>query len=91
MRRQARQVFAGSTELTDPAIVTMSARQIACTTGAPTGDIEFVATGGTSRRYDMAGGQFIYNWQTPKKANTCYAVTATTTDGSSLAAFFKLK
>ena len=36
--------------------------------------------------------QFVYNWQTPSgKAGTCYSVTLTTTDGSSLTAHFKLK
>jgi hypothetical protein len=85
------EVFSGSTELTDTAIVTMSAKQVTCATGAPTDDIEVVATGGTSLRYDTTGGQFIYNWQTPKKAGTCYAVTATTNDGSFLTALFKLK
>ncbi|HYI15024.1 MAG TPA: PxKF domain-containing protein, partial [Thermomicrobiales bacterium] len=86
------EVFNGSVELTDTAIVTMSAKQITCATGAPTDAIEeIVATGGTGLRYDTTSGQFIYNWKTPKKAGTCYAVTATTSDGSSITAFFKLK
>jgi hypothetical protein len=50
-----------------------------------------VTTGGTSLRYDSTGGQFIYNWQTPKKPNTCYNVTMTATDGSTLTAYFKLR
>jgi AraC-like DNA-binding protein len=54
-------------------------------------DIELVATGGTSLRYDTTGGQFIYNWQTPKKAGSCYLVTVSMIDGSSLSAHFKLK
>jgi hypothetical protein len=85
------EVFAGSSEVTDLALVSMSAKQISCPAGAATEDIEVVATGGTSLRYDTTSGQFIYNWQTPKKANTCYAVTATTSDGSFLTALFKLK
>jgi hypothetical protein len=85
------EVFNGSVELTDPAIVTMSAKLITCATGAPTDEIEVLASGGTSLRYDTTGGQFIYNWQTPKKAGACYAVTATTSDGSSITAAFKLK
>ncbi len=86
------EVFNGSVELTDPAIVTMSAKPITCATGAPTDAIEeIVATGGTGLRYDTTSGQFIYNWKTPKKAGTCYAVTATTSDGSFVTALFKLK
>ena len=47
-------------------------------------DIEILSTGGTALRYDTTAGQFIYNWQTPKKAGFCYVVTITLTDGSSL-------
>ena len=68
----------------------MSARQITCATGEPTGDIEVVATGGTSLLYDTTSGQFIYKWQTPNKAGACYAVTAMTSDGSTLTAVFHL-
>ena len=86
------EVFNGSVELTDPAIVTMSAKPITCATGAATDAIEeIVTTGGTGLRYDTTSGQFIYNWKTPKKAGTCYAVTATTSDGSTLTALFRLK
>ncbi len=85
------EVVAGTTEVTDTATVVVSAKQITCASGSPSDDIEVVATGGTSLRYDPTGGQFIYNWQTPKTAGTCYAVTATTSDGSALTAFFKLK
>ena len=58
---------------------------------APTDDVELTTTGGTSFRYDAMGGQFIQNWQTPKKAGACYEVITTTADGSSLSALFKLK
>lgn len=85
------EAFAGPTELTSTANLSMSARLITCTSGSPTDDIEVVATGGTSLRYDTTGGQFVYNWQTPKRAGTCYAVTATTSDGSYVTALFKLK
>ena len=50
-----------------------------------------VTTGGTSLRYDGTAGQFIQNWQTPKTAGSCYIVTMTTDDGSSISANFKLK
>jgi hypothetical protein len=86
------EIFAGSTELTDTANVkSLAATQITCDVSATVDDIELTATGGTSLRYDTTAGQFVYNWQTPKKAGNCYRVTMTTQDGSSLAAFFKLK
>jgi hypothetical protein len=86
------ELFAGATELTSTADVkSLTATQITCDTSNPTDDIELTATGGTSLRYDTSGGQFIYNWQTPKKPGTCYRVTMTTQDGSTLVALFKLK
>jgi hypothetical protein len=86
------EVFAGSTELTDTAIVNqpLKATGVACDTGTAD-DIELTATGGTALRYDSTGGQFIYNWQTPRKAGACYLVTVSMTDGSSLTAYFRLK
>jgi hypothetical protein len=48
-------------------------------------------TGGTALRYDTSGGQFIQNWQTPKKPGACYTVTMTTIDGGSISADFQLK
>jgi hypothetical protein len=84
------EVFAGSTELTDTAIVSTPTKQVTCT--APGEDtIEVLATGGTSLRYDTVAGQFIFNWQTPKLPGKCYSVTMTTQDGSSITALFKLK
>jgi hypothetical protein len=77
--------------LIDTAVVSqLRATQTACT-GGQTDDVEVVATGGTSLRYDATSGQFIYNWQTPKKPGYCYVVSVTTTDGSVLAANFRLK
>lgn len=43
------------------------------------------------REDDATGGQFVFNWQTPKAPGACYKVTMTTQDGSQLAANFKLK
>ena len=60
-------------------------------TGTSFDAVEITATGGTSLRYDTTGGQFIYNWQTPKAAGKCYRVTVGTTDGSSLVAYFMTK
>jgi hypothetical protein len=86
------EVFAGPTELTDVASVkSLSTVQVTCNTNAIGDDIETTATGGTTLRYDLTGGQFVYNWQTPKTAGSCYRVTMTTQDGSSLVAYFKLK
>jgi hypothetical protein len=53
--------------------------------------IETTATGGTSLRYDTTGGQFIYNWQTPKQPNTCWRLDVKFTDGTTKSAVFKLK
>jgi hypothetical protein len=85
------EIFAGTTELTDTSSVSLAATRVACDSSAPMDAIEIVAAGETSLRYDSKAGQFIYNWKTPKQAGTCFAVTATTTDGSSLTSFFKLK
>jgi hypothetical protein len=87
------EVFAGLTELTDVAVVDkFVVKGVACpTTGYVVDDIELTTTGGTSLRYDATAGQFIQNWQTPKKPGACYEVSMLTDDGSSLSANFKLK
>jgi Bacterial Ig-like domain/Thrombospondin type 3 repeat len=86
------QVFSGSTELTDTSIVNQPLKAVGVACGAGTADdIELLATGGTSLRYDGTAHQFIYNWQTPKKAGACYQVTVSTQDGSALSAYFQLK
>ena len=86
------ELFAGSTELTNTtAITSLNAARVACTPGGTEDQIELTATGGTSLRYDSVAGQFIYNWKTPTGTNTCYKVTMTAADGSTLVAFFKLK
>lgn len=85
------EVFSGSTELTDVSAVSgFSVKGISCA-GTATDAIELTTTGGTSLRYDTTGGQFIQNWQTPKSVGSCYKVTMTTQDGSSIEALFKLK
>ena len=86
------EIFAGPTELTDIANVRgLTYAETMCNANVVTDEIELVATGGTSLRYDAASGQFIYNWKTPKAAGKCYRVTLTLMDGSSLVAYFKLK
>lgn len=56
-------MFANTTELTDPALVTMSAEQVSCDSGAPTAEIETLASGSTSLRYDPDSGQFVLNYR----------------------------
>lgn len=87
------EIFAGTTELKLTSYVTgFSALAVPCpVNGFVADEIEVLATGGTSLRFDTTGDQFIFNWQTPKKPGACYKVTMTTLDGSSLSAFFKLK
>jgi len=89
------ELFKGTTELTSTsAVSSITARQVDCAafSGGTIDEIEYLApTGGTSLRYDSTGGQFIYNWTTPKKANTCYNLTMTAADGSTLTAYFKLR
>lgn len=87
------EVFAGATELTDTsAVMGFTVKGVACPSSAVvTDDIEMTSTGSTELRYDTTGGQFIQNWQTPKKAGACYIVTMKTQDGSTISANFKLK
>ena len=85
------EVFAGGTELTDTGSVkSMTVLGMTCG-NVTTDDIEIVATGSTSLRYDSTSGQFIYNWKTPTGAGKCYNVVVTFLDNSTLSAFFKLK
>lgn len=81
-------------ELTDTSIVTqLKAQKISCSimNNSPTDEIELTATGGTSLRYDLTEGQFIYNWKTPTQKDTCWKVTIEFQDGSSIYAYFRLK
>ncbi|GGM79855.1 family 43 glycosylhydrolase [Dactylosporangium sucinum] len=83
------QVFSNTTELTDPALVTMNVKQVSCDASAPTSEVETLSTGNTTLTYN--GGHFRYNWKTPANPGACYEVSATTADGSSLTARFKLR
>lgn len=88
------EAFAGSAEITDVATLgaTFTVKGVACPgAGAVTDDVEMTTTGGTMFRYDVTGGQFVQNWQTPKNAGACYEVSTTTADGSRMDALFKLK
>jgi hypothetical protein len=84
------EVFAGLTEVTTTAAVSLSTVTVACDTQATTDEIEMLASGNTSLRYDATSGMFVYNWKTPKTPGSCYKVTATASDGSSIIAAFKL-
>jgi len=84
------EVFSGSTELTSTSVVKTFTQKIDCQAGV--GDaIEEYSTGNTELRYDTTGGQFIFNWKTPKAPGSCYRVTMWTQDGSSIYADFQLK
>jgi hypothetical protein len=82
-------------EITDTSKIVqpLKAQKISCNNinGLPTDEIELTATGGTSLRYDPIEGQFIYNWKTPSQKDTCWKVTVSTIDGSSISALFRLK
>ena len=84
------QVFYGTTELTDPAVVkSMTVAQVGCPSAAVYDGIEELATTNTvGIRY--SGGSFIANWKTPSLKNTCQRLTVTTTANTTLSAQFKL-
>ena len=85
------ELFAAS-ELTNiSAVKSFTQRTVSCPTSAFVDDIELVTTGGTSLRYDETAGQFVQNWQTPKKPGTCYQAIMTAQDGSTISANFMLK
>jgi VCBS repeat-containing protein len=87
------EIISGSTELTNTSsIKSFTQKSVACPgTLAAIDEIEIVTTGGTSLRYDSTAGQFIQNWQTPKKPGICYITTMTSQDGFTVSANFMLK
>ncbi|MGX1159140.1 hypothetical protein FBY31_2494 [Arthrobacter sp. SLBN-100] len=85
------EIFAGDTELTDPALASFAMKPIQCSLLSPQDAIETVTTGSTSLRYDATAGQFVYNWKTPTGTGNCYRLVMTADDGSSISASFKLK
>ena len=81
------EVFIGSTELTSPSVVgSLTATEISCETLAP------VAAPTTSgfKGVRYVDGRFSDSWKSPKRVTSCYRVTLTTVDGSSLSANFQL-
>ncbi|MEA3552672.1 PxKF domain-containing protein [Pseudarthrobacter sp. C1] len=86
------EVFAGETEITDPNLMKFTMGTIVCAPNAQTDAIETTAAAGsTVVRYDAIAGQFIYNWKTPASPGSCYQLTMTAKDGTSISANFKLK
>jgi hypothetical protein len=78
-------------ELTDTSVIKTFTQKVNCTTSGGVDAIEEFATGNTTLRYDTTGGQFIFNWKSPKSPGTCYRVTMTTQDDSLISADFTLK
>jgi len=89
------EIFEGSTEKTSVSDVSsFTQKEVSCSILANTisDEVEITNTGSTSLKYDSASGQFQANWKTPSgKANTCWEVRITATNGPYITAFFKLK
>jgi hypothetical protein len=82
----------GAEQTTTSAVQSFVLQLISCTPGIDDPvDESFTTTGGTALRYDSTAGQFIQNWQSPKVAGKCYAVTMTAQDSSTVTAYFKTK
>ncbi|WP_225755191.1 S-layer family protein [Actinotalea sp. Marseille-Q4924] len=78
-------VFAGSVEQTGAGAVTGTvtvATPCGSTSGSPA-----VSTSTAGLRYDLAGGQWVFNWKSPT-ALGCYTVGVTLADGSRITADF---
>ena len=84
------EVFAGTTELTSTSIV-KGFRQDGCCDGSAEDGSRSPRPAARACATTRRRGQFIQNWQTPKAAGSCYTVTVTMQDGSSISATFKLK
>jgi len=88
------EVFAGSTEVTADVVASVEQQQLDCGTLAPIGPP--APAGSASKKkaqplVEASGGRFTVRWESPNLAGTCWRVTVTTLDGSSLAALFKLR
>jgi hypothetical protein len=86
------EVFAGSTELTDTAVVaSFRVTPVSCSTLTANADeIEWTTAGATELRYDATSGQFVQNWKAPTTPG-CYRVTVTLVDGTTLDAYFQVR
>jgi hypothetical protein len=76
--------------ISDLSIVKSETSGVVACVGGVLDPLEEYATGGTSLRYDSTSNQFIYNWQSPKKAGTCYQVNIGLADGTVHSAIFQL-
>jgi hypothetical protein len=86
-------VMAGGTEITDPTMMTMTQKQIACPSNPPLDSVEETAAtaGGSTLTYDPVAHQYKYVWKSPSNSvNTCWKLTMTSADASTLIAYFKL-
>jgi hypothetical protein len=75
----------------DLAVVSRAASGVTRCGAGVQDDLTQSATGGTSLRYDTTANQYIYNWQSPKAAGTCYQVSITLVDGRTQSALFLLR
>ena len=83
------EISKGTSELKDVAAVkSVGYKAVSCST-APADEVEALATGNTSLRFDTTGDQFIYNWKTP--AAGCYQLIVTAADGTQRTALFSLR
>jgi hypothetical protein len=64
----------------------MSSSQTYCATGSTLDDLTLSAW-----RYDTTANQYVFNWQSPKKAGSCYSVNVGLTDSHVISALFQLK
>jgi hypothetical protein len=53
--------------------------------------VEVTTTGSTALRYDATAMQFVFNWQTPRQAGTCWRLEVRFVDHETRSAHFKLK
>lgn len=86
-------VLKGGVPMTSGIGAVFSARKVGCDgTDIANAVEEFGTTGATTLRYDALAGQWVQNWATPSGGKgSCYRVSMTTADGSSILADFKLK
>jgi hypothetical protein len=85
-------VYKGSTAMTSGVGAIFTTQRIGCDGSNLQEPLEELpTTGSTPVRYDTAAGQWIQNWATPSNGkNSCYRVSLTTADGSSLRAEVQL-
>ncbi len=80
------EVFSHGTELVDPAVVTVTTTEVACD-GSGSGEPATVSDGAVT----YVDGHFQLDWKTPRSPGSCYEVAATTADGTSITAQFRLR